>query len=442
MHNLISAINSGTWFIDAKHAEGYLPVAVNFLLGKSNPIVENMSESRELHRPYFVSAENPFQINDLGEGRMTDPDKAPKNSVAIIPVQGVITSDDQYSGPSGSKSKMQVLDKIKSNQNIIGVVFDFDTGGGEAASTRPFSKKIKNLGKPTVGLVRNMSASAGYWLASACDVVMLEDEVSEVGSIGAYRSWADFSGYFQNMGVNIKTVYAKQSTEKNAMFAKRDDDTTDTKEDLSELTQFFINDVIENRSLDANSPALKGKMYRGQKAIDIGLADKFGSMEDAIKYVGGQAFQIDDQNTDDTNDDPNQVTTKNKDTMKIKDTWSAIKAFCGAEKTELKEEDVDKLNTELQSKTDDLVTKTSESDQLTTDLAAEKAAHKITTDSLTAEQKKVTDLTTEKADLETKLAAKPAVKGASPDNGGDKGGEDDTYKIPVDAADEEVEGML
>ena len=434
MHNIISAISSGAWFIDAKHAKGYLPVAVNFLLGKPNPFVENMSENRELHSPYFVSIENPFDVGTYGEGRR-DPDKAPKNSVAIMPIYGVITSDDQYSGPSGSKTKIKILDKIKSNDNIIGVIFDFDTPGGEAASTRQFSKKIKSLGKPTIGLVRNMSASAGYWLASACDAIFLEDQVSSVGSIGGYVSWANYTRYFQNAGVDIKTVYAKQSTEKNADYEKRDDDTADAKEDISELTQFFIDDVSENRKLDANSPALRGKMYRGQKAIDIGLAERFGSMEDAIKYIGNKAaiYELEDDQIDDINDDPTQVKTKNQDIMeiKIKNTWNAIKSFFGAEKTELNEDDIEKLNTKLQEKTDKV-------DQLTQELADEKSAHETTKNSLIEANNKEKEITT----LNEKLAKKAGQPPASPENGGDRASDEVKNEIAMDVADQVIDELI
>jgi ClpP class serine protease len=421
MHNLISAINSGVWFISPEHATGYLPVAVSFLLGKPNPFVENLSENRELQRPYFVAAAKPFNIKDFGEGHMTNPDNAPHNSIAIIPVQGVVTADDQFSGSSGSKTKMSVLDKIKSNDNIIGAIFDFDTPGGEGASTRQFSKAIKDLGKPTVGFVRNMSASAGYWLASACDTIILEDEISEVGSIGAYRTMADFTRYFQNQGVDIKTVYAKQSTKKNSTI-KRDDDTTEAKEEVSEFAQIFIDDIKDNRGekLGDDPNILKGKMYRGQKAIDAGLADSIGSIKDAFSFITGSSKQIIDSKS-------NNTTTKNQDTMKIKDTWAAITGFFGSEKKELVEEDVEKLNTEL----GDRQTKI---DQLTADLAAEKTAHEATQTTLTAETQKVTDLTAEKATLETELAKKPAKPAASVE----ANDEIDTEEIPMDVADEAV----
>lgn len=424
MHNLISSINSGIWFISPEHAKGYLPVAVSFLLGKPNPFVENLSENRESQRPYFVAAAKPFNIKDFGEGHMTNPDNAPRNSIAIIPVQGVVTADDQFSGSSGSKTKMSVLDKIKANDNIIGAIFDFDTPGGEGASTRQFSKAIKNLGKPTVGLVRNMSASAGYWLASACDTVILEDEISEVGSIGAYRTMADFTRYFQNQGVDIKTVYAEQSTEKNST-QKRDDDTTEAKKEVSKFAQIFIDDIKENRGdkLGDDPKILKGKMYRGHEAIEAGLADSIGNMNDAFSFITGNSKQIIESNS-------NSTTTKNNDTMKIKDTWAAITGFFGSEKKELVEEDIEKINTEL----GDRQTKI---DQLITDLAAEKTAHGVSKTSLTAETKKVTDLTVERDQLKIDVAAKPAASAASP-NGLDPKPDADVDEIPADVADEVV----
>jgi ClpP class serine protease len=433
MQGILSAITSGKWFVDEASIQGYLPVAASFLLGKRNPHVENMADERQKHKPYLISLAEPYDITDYGEGMIKNPDTAPKNSIAVIPVWGVITNDDQMSGPSGTKTKSRVLDKIATNPNVVGIVFDFDTPGGELAGTRQFAKRIYNLDKPTVGFVRNMAASAGAWIATACDRVILEDDITRMGSVGGYKQMPDYSRYFKNQGVDIKTVYAKQSKLKNKSIG-RDDDTAYDKEDISDFTQIFIDDVklFRGEKLAEDEEIFQGEMYRGQKAIDKGLADAIGSMGDAIAWINAQIG--DTGNSSNTSNSNNASQTNTNDTMKIKDTWKAIAGFFGSEKEELKEEDIDQLNTELSSREEKINTLTSEKEKLEEEKKSlEEAKAQL--------EKDKESLEAEKTDLEKKVAEKPSTSTAKVDKEVDENTEEE-YEIPSDPADEELKEML
>ena len=423
MHGILASIISGSWFIDEQSAQGYLPVAASFLKGEHNPFVENLAENREKNKPYFIEiAAEPRYIGDYGVDSVNE---LPENSIAIIPIHGVITNDDQFSGPSGSRTKMQMIEKIGKSDKVVGVIFDFDTPGGEAAGTRQLSRRIASMDKPNVAYVRNMLASAGYWIAAASDYIILEDKLSRVGSIGGYMTLADQTRYFENQGVDITKVYARQSTKKNRAVT-RDNNTENELQDISQLTQVFIDDITEYRGdkLADDPDILAGEIYWGNTAIEKGLADAFGTFATAVSYINTSI----------------SGTQSNLNNMKIKDTWKNVKAFFGTDKEELHEEDVEKLNTELGSKDEQINNLTSEKQKLEDEKKALGDEKKKLEDEKKALEDEKKQLEADKAEAEKKLAEKPAGSTAKLDKEQDGNKEEDN-EIPTDPADEELSEM-
>jgi len=425
MHNLISEILSGVWLIDQEKANGYLPIVANLLKGESNDLIKNLSDQRQSDKASIYNAATGYRISEYAIN--ASPENAPENSVVVIPVNGPITKYDQFCGPAGTKTKAEILQRADANPNVIAAVLEIDSGGGSGAGTQHFTQVIKNTNMPVIGLVEDMAASAAYWIASGCDYIVMQESTSQVGSIGAYTTLIDVKRYFKNAGLDLLEVYAAQSTEKNRAFreAFNNDDTSFIKDRITEFNDFFINDIKANRGdkIKEGEDPFKGQMYFTKEAIAIGLADAEGGLSFAINTAVELSKNFSAQSN------------TNLKNMKIKDTWNAIISFFGINsgKTELTEADMEKLNTELQSKNDLLATVTSERDGLTTDLATEKAAHVSTQTLLTAETGKVTDLTAKNAQLTIDIAAKPATPAASPEGVDEAENVDD---IPMDVADQ------
>ena len=433
MHNILSSILSGNWLIDEQSAQGYLPVVASFLKGEHNPFVSDLAENREKNRPYFIDM-NAAQPRYIGSYGVDTINELPENSIAIIPVHGVITNDDQFSGPSGSRTKAEIIEKIEGSQNIVGVIFDVDTPGGEGAGTRQLSNKIAAMEKPNVGFVRNMVASAGYWIGSACDHIILEDKLTRVGSIGGYMTLADQKRYFENQGINIKKIYARQSKKKNRAVT-RDDNTENELQDISEFTQVFIDDVKANRGDKiADDPDIfAGEVYWAQKAIELGLADAMGSFKDAVQYINAQVGQSSTASSNNSNN-------SNPDNMKIKSTWKNIKSFFGAEKEELKEDDVDQLETSLGEKTEKISSLETEKQKLEEEKKSLEEEKKTLEEAKANLEEEKKTLEEEKSGLEEKLANMPSGSTAKVKKTQD--GNEDEDEIPADPADEELNNML
>ena len=125
------------------------------------------------------------------------------------------------------------------------------------------------------------------WIASQCDAVMMDNSLSEIGSLGAYASILDNRENLQT-GEKIITVYADESDDKNKAVRDALEGKYDTlKKDLSELVADFRTAVTSGRpNLKTDEEGvMTGAMFRADKAVAIGLADGMMTLQECIENV-------------------------------------------------------------------------------------------------------------------------------------------------------------
>jgi protease-4 len=281
---LYKRILSSPWMIDPKEAEGYLPLVMQLITGQKIQMMEDSPETASDHDKYGV-----YAVSEYENRIYKHMDEAPAGSVAVIPVQDVIDKDD-YCGVPGTRSLQSRLEHALSNDNIIGAVLMIDSPGGSPYGTESFANTIATADKPVVSFVEGVAASAAYWIACSADEVMLGGKIAAVGSVGTYATIKDYTKYYEDKGIKIWEVYASKSTKKNLSVRKliQEADTAPLMSDLDQLNEVFTGHVSAMRAdhIDlSQEDVLEGAMYRGQAAIDAGLADGFGSLQDAINRV-------------------------------------------------------------------------------------------------------------------------------------------------------------
>jgi ClpP class serine protease len=173
---------------------------------------------------------------------------------------------------------------MDANENISSILIEIDSPGGHVDGTATFADAIRNASTPTIALVNDgMACSAGYWIASAADTVYATHAHSEVGSIGVYATLADYAKYYEDKGIRVDDLYAKQSTEKNKGY--RDWKAGNADEFINRLSataDVFINTVKTNRAGKLNlevADPFKGAVYSADKAVEIGLIDGIKSYD-------------------------------------------------------------------------------------------------------------------------------------------------------------------
>lgn len=278
----IGHILSAKWLIHQSFAESYFPVVHGLLNGQQ---AEQQEENSPIIREAVIAGSPVYFISEYGESSPVN--QAPKGSVAVIDIKGPITKADQFCGSSGTETKAALLQASLDNPNIKGVILNIDSGGGEGNAVELLTQIMKSAQKPVVSFINGMAASAAYWIASAGQKMIISGNISEVGSIGAYISIADFTKYYENLGINIKTVYAPQSSEKNKSYRELLDGKDELmKADLEKFVNFFIDDVKQNRQkLSDNVDIFKGAMFYSKEALENGLVDEIGDFASAVNAI-------------------------------------------------------------------------------------------------------------------------------------------------------------
>jgi len=179
------------------------------------------------------------------------------------------------------------------SKNISGLVLDGDGPGGAVNGISPLIEAMdffRAQGKP-VGGHGDLLASAHYYVFSHADFLLMDNSISSsAGSIGTMIQFMDYRQYWESKGIKLHTIYATQSTHKNAEFEEAFDGNYDKMRAnvLDPLAAKFQNDVIKargdklNRNVDG---ILNGAMFFAEEAVSNGLADGIGTLGEAIQRV-------------------------------------------------------------------------------------------------------------------------------------------------------------
>lgn len=223
---------------------------------------------------------------DYGSDGTTAGDSNVK-TVVIVPIHGALTKYETCE----SRGTLHFSQKIRKNadkDDVVAIVLDIDSGGGAANAIAPMIEAIqyaKSKGKPVIAHC-DLCASAALWIASYCNLIYLDNGMSEIGSIGGYSTLVIPPDVDPSTGEKIIQVYAKESPDKNKPWRMAcEGDYSLVEEQLSPLVKQFQDTVKANRpALQAEAPGvMTGAMFPCRQAIALGLADAVKTLDETIE---------------------------------------------------------------------------------------------------------------------------------------------------------------
>lgn len=236
-------------------------------------------------------------------------------SVAIISIIGTMT---KYGGMCayGMKDIAGMIMTAMAADHISGAVILFDTPGGSVDGLPELSNVIKNAAKPIVGFIDGMYCSAGIHAGANTDYLIANTHnYATIGSIGTLCMLIDRSEQLKKEGIKVTILRAEQSKDKaliNGVEPINDEMLAPLKAELKEMTANFIDVVKEGRGsrlTGSDEELFTGKTWGKEKAIELGIIDAQGTLEDAVNKV----LEIAQKGTGNT---PPLATNQNAD-MKI-----------------------------------------------------------------------------------------------------------------------------
>ena len=222
-------------------------------------------------------------VGDHGDGGLSG-----SKHTALIDLNGVIAADSN----ANADNLMSSLQDAFGDKNTAGVILRINSPGGSPVQAGLVNDEIRRLRTlhpeiPLHVVVEDMCASGGYYIAAAADKIFV-NKASIVGSIGVLMDGFGFTGTMQKLGVERRLMTAGENKGFMDPFSARNPKhEAFTKSLLDDIHQQFIGVVRAGRGkrLKETPEMFSGLFWTGDKAIEMGLADAFGSVDSVARDV-------------------------------------------------------------------------------------------------------------------------------------------------------------
>src|SRR5687767_10354049 len=211
-----------------------------------------------------------------------------RKHTAMVEVSGLIAP-----GTDASAERVTTaLQAAFKDKNTQGVVVRINSPGGSPVQAQAIYDEMKRLRKkhpnvPLYAVVEDVCASGGYFVAAGADSLYV-GKASIVGSIGVLMNGFGFTGLMEKLGVERRLITAGENKGMLDPFSPLDEkDKEHVKTLMADIHQQFIGVVKEGRGkrLKESPEIFSGLIWTGQKSVDLGLADGFGSLESVARDV-------------------------------------------------------------------------------------------------------------------------------------------------------------
>ncbi len=223
----------------------------------------------------------------LAQTRLLTGDKSDKKNIGIIVASGEILAGDQPPGLVGGDSTARLLRRARNDDSVKAVVLRVDSPGGSAFASEIIRNEIEALqdsGKPVVASMGSVAASGGYWISMAADKIYA-NPATITGSIGIFGMFPTFQRSLAALGITTDgvgtTPWAGQLRPDRAM---SDDAKALFQTIIEKGYDDFISKVSRHRDIEkAEVDRIgQGQVWTGMDALEFGLVDEIGNLEEAI----------------------------------------------------------------------------------------------------------------------------------------------------------------
>lgn len=231
--------------------------------------------------------------------RQTQRDVARREgTVAVLPLRGVIANRmslmSDISGGTSTEGFGRAFDMAMADDAVKAIVLDVDTPGGVVSGTDELAAKIfaARGAKPIVAHVNSTAASAGYWIASAADEMVLNPS-AEVGSIGVLGIYEDVSAALEKAGVRKTIISAGKYKAEGSPFSPMSEEAIAHRQArVDHYYDVFVRRVASNRNVSLSAVREgfgMGRTVTAAAAVSEKMADSIATLEETLNRFGASA---------------------------------------------------------------------------------------------------------------------------------------------------------
>ena len=211
-----------------------------------------------------------------------------KKHTAMVDLSGVIAPGNDASAEKITAS----LQAAFKDKNTVGVIMRINSPGGSPVQAQTIYDEMKRLRKkypdiPLYAVVEDICASGGYFVAVGADRIYV-GRASIVGSIGVLMNGFGFTGLMDKLGIERRLITAGENKGMLDPFSPLEEkDKNYVTGMMKDIHQQFISVVKEGRGkrLKETPDMFSGLFWTGDKSVELGLADGFGSLDSVARDV-------------------------------------------------------------------------------------------------------------------------------------------------------------
>jgi len=212
--------------------------------------------------------------------------------VGVVEVTGVISllAERPWDEQGDVGFVLEQLAQARQAPEIRALVVRINSGGGSAAASQELHRailRVRQAGKPVVISMAETAASGGYYVAVAGDRI-LANPATVTGSIGVIVQYPNFAGLSERVGFTYETVktgeFKDTGNPTRAMTAR---ERAVIQELVDDTLDQFVEAIAAGRGLNPETVRriADGRVLTGRQALELGLIDGFGGLEEAIELA-------------------------------------------------------------------------------------------------------------------------------------------------------------
>jgi protease-4 len=226
------------------------------------------------------------------------------SNIGVVTVAGTIVDGEAPPGTAGGETIVELLRQATENHNFSAIVVRIDSPGGSALASERIREAIRAAAAtegdiPVIVSMGNLAASGGYWVAMAGDEIVAEP-ATITGSIGVFSIIPTFEGVLRDLEIGADGVATTPlSGEPDILGGLSPDVERLFQAGTDDIYNRFLTLVSESRNMPREriEELAQGRVWAGATARQLGLVDRFGSLDDAILLAAEEAgVEADDVN--------------------------------------------------------------------------------------------------------------------------------------------------
>lgn len=288
---------------------GLTPEAVRDLLARAPLMPRDAVDAGLIDGIGYLDEARKAVLDDLGDGARAIPWRAwatstafldaldevgARRQVAVLHLQGsIVLDDDSAQTRIRGRRVAEQLAELADDDSIAAVVLHVDSPGGSAfASDLVWRSAVRVAeAKPLVAAYADVSASGGVYLSAAAHHVVARP-TTITGSIGVFGGKLVVGKGLRKVGVGVQQVAIAPNALWMSSTTRFDDDQRTAFRALLQRTyDGFVERVAVGRGRDVADvePHCRGRVWTGRDAVELGLVDALGTLDDAVEEAARRA---------------------------------------------------------------------------------------------------------------------------------------------------------